>query len=135
MLVDLFGRIENFFRRLESYTEVRPTPAMTDIIVKILVEVLSILALTTKEIRRGQASEWIPSDPLLLTDACLEKYWKKIMGKNDLGDALKKLDVLTQEEAQMATAELLRITRGIDDKVTAVLDGAQNVFIQAFTPS
>ena len=57
VLVDLFGRIENFFRRLESYIEVRPTPAMTDIIVKIIVEVLSILAIATKEIRRGQASE------------------------------------------------------------------------------
>ena len=135
VLVDLFGRIENFFRRLESYTEVRLTAAMMDIIVKIIVEVLSILSIATKEIRRGQASEWIPSDSLLLTDSCLEKYLKKLMGKNGLADALKKLDVLTQEEARMATAELLRVTRGVDDKVTAILDGAQSVFIQLFTLS
>ena len=122
--MDLFGRIENFFRRLESYTEVRPTPAMIDIIVKIVVEVLSILTIVTKEIRRSQASEWTPSDSLLLSDGWLEKYLKKLMGKNDLEDALKKLDVLTQEEARMATAELLRVTRGVDDKVTAILDGA-----------
>ena len=133
--MDLFSRIENFFRRLESYTEVRPTPAMIDIIVKIVVEVLSILATATKEFGRGQASESIPSDSLLLTDSCLEKYLKKLMGKNDLEDALKKLDVLTQEEARMATAELLRVTRGVDDKVTAILDGAQSVFIQLFTLS
>ena len=57
------------------------------------------------------------------------------MGKNDLEDALKKLDVLTQEEARMATAELLRVTHGVDDKVTAILDGAQSVFIQLFTSS
>ena len=135
VLVDLFGRIENFFRRLETYTEVRPTPAMMDIIVKILVEVLSILAMATKEIGRGQASEWIPSDSLPLTDSRLEKYLKKLMGKNGLEDALKKLDVLTQEEARMATAELLRVTRGVDDKVTAILDGGQSVFIQLFTLS
>ena len=55
------------------------------------------------------------------------------MGKNDLEDALKKLDVLTQEEARMATAGLLRVTRGVDDKMTAILDGAQSVFIQLFT--
>ena len=135
VLVDLFGRIENFFRRIESYTEVRPTAAMMDIIVKILVEVLSILAMATKEFGRGQASEWISSNSLLLTDSCLEKYLKKFTGKNDLEDALKKLDVLTQEEARMATAELLRVTRGIDDKVTTILDGAQSVFIQLFTLS
>ena len=60
MLVDLFGRIESFFRRLESYTEVRPTAAMTDIIVKIMVEILSILAIATKDIKQRRASELIP---------------------------------------------------------------------------
>ncbi|KAF8267372.1 hypothetical protein EI94DRAFT_1333036 [Lactarius quietus] len=34
-LADLFERIENFFRRLESYTEVPPTNAMTDVIVNL----------------------------------------------------------------------------------------------------
>ena len=36
--------ISSFFKRLESYTEVRPTAAMADVIVKIVIEVLSILA-------------------------------------------------------------------------------------------
>ena len=49
----------------------------------------------------------------------------------DLEDALKKLDRLTQEEARMAHAEVLRIThnihnevQGVDDKVQLVIDGA-----------
>ena len=37
--------------------EVPPTAAMTDIIVKIMVEVLSIFAIATKEIRQGRTSE------------------------------------------------------------------------------
>ncbi len=53
----MFERIENFFKRLETYTEVPPTGAMTDIIVKIMVEVLNILAIATKEIKQGRASE------------------------------------------------------------------------------
>ena len=56
-LVDIFERIENFFRRLENYTEIPPTPEMMDIIGKILVEVLLILAITTKEIKQGRTSE------------------------------------------------------------------------------
>jgi hypothetical protein len=56
-LADLFERIENFFKRLESYTEVPPTNAMTDIIVKIMVEILSTFALATKEIKQGRAGE------------------------------------------------------------------------------
>ena len=59
VLADLFDRIENFFKRLESYTEVPPTTAMTDIIVKIMVEVLNIFAIATKEIKQGRASEYL----------------------------------------------------------------------------
>jgi len=55
-LIDLFERIENFFKRLESYTAVSPTDAMTEIIVKILIEVLNIFAIATKEMRQGRAS-------------------------------------------------------------------------------
>jgi hypothetical protein len=39
------------------YTEVPPTPEMTDMMVKIMVEVLSILGIATKEIKQGRASE------------------------------------------------------------------------------
>jgi len=59
VLVDLFSRIENFFKRLESYTEVKPTSAMTDIIIKIMVEVLTILGIATKEVEQGRSSELI----------------------------------------------------------------------------
>ena len=45
--------------RLESYTEVRPTGVMTYVIVKIMTEVLSILAIATKEIKQGRSSESI----------------------------------------------------------------------------
>ena len=55
-LADLFGCIESFFKRLESYTSVQPTDAMTEIIVKIMVEVLNIFAIATKEMKQGRAS-------------------------------------------------------------------------------
>ena len=37
--------------------EVKPSEAMTDIIVKIMVEVLNILGIATKEIKQGRTSE------------------------------------------------------------------------------
>jgi hypothetical protein len=57
ILVDAFERIESFFRRLEIYTEVPPTSEMMDTIVRIMVEVLSILGIATKEIKQGRMSE------------------------------------------------------------------------------
>ena len=42
--------------RLEKYIDVRPSAAMTDIIVKIMVEVITILGIVTKEVRQGRTS-------------------------------------------------------------------------------
>ena len=47
-----------FFRRLETYTQVPPTTEMMDILVQIMVEVLSILGIATKEIKQGWMSEY-----------------------------------------------------------------------------
>src|ERR1700761_1757647 len=58
VLAELFERIGHFFTRLDTYTKVAPTPAMTDIITEIMVEVLRIFGIATKEIRRGSASEF-----------------------------------------------------------------------------
>jgi hypothetical protein len=52
--------MEYFFRRLEAYIKVRPTTAMRDIIVDIMVEVISILGIVTKEIRQGRTSMPFP---------------------------------------------------------------------------
>ena len=57
MLIDLFTRIETFFKRFETYAEVRLSDGMTELIIKIMVEVLGILAITTKWIKQGFTSE------------------------------------------------------------------------------
>jgi uncharacterized protein YggT (Ycf19 family) len=56
-LIDIFERMENFFQRLEIYTRVSPPREMIDIIVKIMVEVLSILGMATKGMKQGRTSK------------------------------------------------------------------------------
>ncbi len=134
-LIDLFGRIEYFFKRLEKYIEVRPSVAMTDIIVKIMVEVLSILGILTKEIEQGRMGMSFPSDISPKIDLHAEKNLKKlIVGRKDIEDVLEKLDKLTQEGARMAAVEALRIdhgtdnkVEGMDNKVGGVDEGVQSV--------
>ncbi|KAH9167680.1 hypothetical protein EDB89DRAFT_1890367 [Lactarius sanguifluus] len=109
ILVDIFGRIEGFFVRLEIYTEVLLTPAMTDKMVEITVEILGILATATKEMKRSRA----------------KKFVKKVAGWTDLEDGLKKLDNLTDEEVAMASARILKLTYIIDNKVTVVGEGVK----------
>ena len=44
------------------------------------------------------------------------------MGRNNIEDALKRLDRLTQEEARMAAAQLLKVTNTIDNTVGGIAD-------------
>ena len=64
-LVELLESVEHFLNRLDIYTKVPPTSAMTEIVVKIMVELLSTLALATKQIQQGRPSEFILADVLL----------------------------------------------------------------------
>ena len=45
---------------------------------------------------------------------------RKLIGNTDIDDSLEKLDKLTQEEARMASAELLKITHSVHDNVLDV---------------
>ena len=58
----------------------------------------------------------------------LEKFLKKLLGRNDIEDALNRLDKLTQEEAKMAMAEVLKIARGMESNVMVLIDGARTRF-------
>ena len=97
-----------------------PTAEMMDTIIGIMVEVLSILGIATKEIKQGRLSEWFITSMSLLTKQCSEKYGKKLIGKTDMEDALKRLDKLTQEEARMAAAQNLKATHTVDERVREV---------------
>ena len=116
-LINIFERIENFFRRLEVYIAVPPTPEMMDMMVKIMVEVLSILGIATKELRQSRTSEYILYKNAIADRNFSEKYLKRLAGRTDLEDALKKLDKLTHEEARMATAQNLKATHTVDNRV------------------
>ncbi|KAH9170950.1 hypothetical protein EDB89DRAFT_2243816 [Lactarius sanguifluus] len=98
-IIDLFERIESFFKRLEVYTQISLTTKMAEVLVKIVIELLSILSTATKEVKRRRA----------------KFFARKLLGMTDIEDALKRLDSLIQEEIQMAIAQILKITTEVRD--------------------
>jgi hypothetical protein len=132
--------MEYFFKRLERYIKVRPNAALTEIIVKIMVEVLSILGIVTKEIGQGKISVSFRVDVYANVDVRAERFFKKLAGMKDIEDALQRLDKLTREEALMAAVEGLTMTRDIGDKVEGVDEGelycltCPRIFPYHFTP-
>jgi len=56
-LVDLFESFESFVRRLDIYTKIPPTMAITEVIVRILAELLSTISLAIQQVKRGRLSK------------------------------------------------------------------------------
>ncbi|KAH8987319.1 hypothetical protein EDB92DRAFT_1145230 [Lactarius akahatsu] len=98
-LVDLFERIQFFLKRLGVHTQISPTEDLVEILVKIVAEVLSILSTATKEMQQSRT----------------KSYFRKLVGRTDIEDALKRLDSLTQEEVRMAIAQVLKAINELKD--------------------
>ena len=56
-LIELFERIESFFKRFEVYAQTSLSTKMAEALVKVVIELLSILSIATKEVKRPRASE------------------------------------------------------------------------------
>ena len=85
-------------------------------VVDIMVEVLNILALATKELKRERLSELMSYKcAILYSYFYLETRFRRLAGNSDLENSLQRLDRLTQEEALMAFTEQLRVVRGVGD--------------------
>jgi hypothetical protein len=57
-----------------------------------------------------------------LIEGCSEKIGKRLIGRTEIEDALKRLDKLTQEEVRMAIAQNLKVTHTVDKGVKEVAD-------------
>ena len=101
---------------------------MTEVVVKILVELLSTLALATKQIKEGKSSESIFDEVLYcLTQCNAGKLVKKLFGGDkDIEAVLQRLDRLTQEEARITAAQTLEVVHGLIQNMRVVMDGEQN---------
>ena len=60
-LVDLFETIERFLSRLNIYTRIPLMPAVSDNVIRFMVEVLSTLAMAVRQVKQGRLSQFCPS--------------------------------------------------------------------------
>jgi hypothetical protein len=96
---------------------------MMDMIIQIIVEVLSILGIATKDIKQSRLSTHSLYRHVTVdwTIGLSEKFGKKLIGRTDMEGALKRLDKLTQEEAWMGIAQNLKATHTVGESVRRVV--------------
>jgi len=103
-LVNLFERIQLFLQRLKFYVTIPLTTEMIELFGKIMAQVLSILALSTREMK-----EWR-----------IKRFVKRLMGRTDIEDAFLRFDFLTKEEGLMTAARTLRMVHNVDGTVAMI---------------
>ncbi|KAH9052831.1 hypothetical protein EDB87DRAFT_1835577 [Lactarius vividus] len=111
VLIELFYRIEDFFVRLQTHTDVPPTAQMTNVLGKVMAEVLSMLAVATKVMYQSRKRTLL----------------KKLVGRNDIEDALVRLDKLEQGELRMVSAQVLKATSDLKDTTSDIKDATSDI--------
>ena len=125
-LIHLFERIHFFLQRLKSYTGMPLTNESRELLGKIMAQLLSILALSTKAMTDRRFSELIGSLCFFfLADCNSEKILKKLVGKTNVEDALLRLDMLTKDESLMMVVRNLEVTHHVDGIVHDVDDNVK----------
>jgi hypothetical protein len=120
-LIDLLESIEHFLRHLDIYSRIRPTPVLDEIVIKIMADLLSTLALLTKELKQGRSSESVLADMLPHWCNAVQSV-KKLFSKN-IEAVLVRLDQLTPNEARTSAAEVLRVIHSLVRNMNVVVKG------------
>ena len=126
-LIHLFERIHFFVQRLSTYTGMELTNETTELLGKIMAQLLRILALSTKAMTDKRISELIRSLCFSLADYGSEKIMKKLLGRKEVEEAVSQLDMLTKEESLMVVVRNLKIAQDVDGDVKATKVLAEDI--------
>jgi hypothetical protein len=94
-----------------------------------MVNVLSVLALATKQISQGRFSKWLTTCRSSLAEPHTGKFTNKLRGEREIEAVLQRLDRLTQEEARVTTVQTLEVVHGLFNNLEVVMDGAYTILI------
>lgn len=60
--------------KLDIYTKIAPTPTMTEMVIKIMAELLFMIALATKQVMQGRPGKPVFGDTALYSTQCRRIY-------------------------------------------------------------
>ncbi|EKM54844.1 uncharacterized protein PHACADRAFT_258986 [Phanerochaete carnosa HHB-10118-sp] len=117
-LEGLLSRLGGVLGRLHNHLQLRSMLSieLEDIFVGALVQLLNVLAICTKYVKKRSSSR-------MAFFMRTKDYGRALLGDTDVKNALEKLDELTREELLANTAQTLDVAQGIADKVELISGG------------
>jgi len=115
VLANMLESIEHFINRLRIYTVTSHSmPAVDEIVVKLMVELISVLALVTRKLKKRRLRESLSHFLLrrYLTQRDAVKWVKNFFGVKDINTARQRLERLLKDEDRAVGAHTLKAVEG-----------------------
>ena len=135
ILDDVASLVGNLFHLVYLVMEVSPDSLLPNkmhyllmnIVVRIMVELLSVLALATKQISQGRFSNRAVTYTFFAVSMCYGEVHEEAVG-GEIEAVLWRLDRLIKDEAQMTVAQTLgaSVVRGLVCNMKVVIEGAEH---------
>lgn len=122
-IIEFFECFEQFLDHLKALPE--SPSAMGELLAKIMVEILGVLALATQQINRGRFSEFVVANTSHSANHASEKFTKKLLAENDVQAMLQRLDRLTTEESRMTATQIMEVVYSLFSNMKMVMDGRE----------
>jgi hypothetical protein len=92
---------------------------------KILFELILVLALSTRQAKHGRLRESVSIDAVVAhsTPENIKEKWLK---EDDIGRVQRRLGRLTQDETQMAVTYNMEVVYGLISNIKVLMDGARS---------
>jgi hypothetical protein len=97
---------------------------MSRVVVMIMVDILSVLAVATKQITRERFGKSPDARGSSLANRVTERFANKLRGEIWVAAIKQKLDRLTLEEARVTVVPMLKVVHELLNNLKVVIDGA-----------
>lgn len=125
VILDLFYCIESSLKLLRIHVEVPSNLVVIGKAMKILFQLILVLALATRQAEQGRLRESLRVD-VTLAHPTLENIKEKWLKDADVRRVGRRLNRLTQEEAQMTVAQNMEAVYGLISNIKVLIDGARS---------
>jgi hypothetical protein len=124
VILALFECIESSLKHLRIHVEIPSHLVLVGKAMKILFQLILVLALATREAQQNRLREFVLVDLTLAHPAPenIKERWRKDM---DIGRVRRILSRLTQEETQMTVTQNMEAVYGLISSIKMLLDGAR----------
>jgi hypothetical protein len=125
VILDLFYCIESSLKLLRIHVEVPSNLVVIGKAMKILFQLILVLALATRQAEQGRLRESLRVD-VTLAHPTLENIKEKWLKDDDVMRVGRRLNRLTQEEAQITVAQNMEAVYGLISNIKVLMDGARS---------